>query len=217
MRDRKQEIVSRLFECCGRTYADELNIHVEQNTPSEWFKLLIFALLASTRISKNLSIRAAREVFREGWITPQRMAAATWQQRVDVLDRAGYARYDESTSRYLDATANLLLDRYKGDLRHLREVAERQPDRERALLKELKGIGDVGCDIFFRDAQAVWDELHPFADRRALNAAKQLGLGLTANELANLVDGKEFVRLIGALARCDLEHRYEEVREIVKS
>jgi len=211
MRDRKQEIISRLFECCGRTYTDELNIHVERNTPSEWFKLLIFALLASTRISKNLSVRAAREVFREGWGTPQRMAAATWQQRVDVLDRAGYARYDESTSRYLDETAKLLLDRYKGDLRHLREAAERQPNTERALLKEFKGIGDVGCDIFFRNAQAVWDELRPFADRRALNAAKQLGLGSTANELAKLVDDKEFIRLIGALARCDLEHRYEEV------
>lgn len=211
MRDRKQEIVTRLFQCCGRTYADELNIHVERNTPSEWFKLLIFALLASTRISKNLSIRAAREVFREGWTTPKRMAAATWQQRVDVLDRAGYARYDESTSRYLDQTAHLLLDRYNGDLRQLREAAERHPDRERELLKEFKGIGDVGCDIFFRDAQAVWVELRPFADGRALNAAQQLGLGSRANELAKLVEDKEFVRLIGALARCDLEHRYEEV------
>ncbi len=217
MQDRKQEIVSRLLECCGRTYAEELNIDVERDTPSEWFKLLVFALIASTRISKNLSIRAARELFREGWTTAQRMADATWQQRVDVLDRAGYVRYDESTSRYLDQTAHLLLERYKGDLRRLREAAERQPDRERELLKEFKGVGDVGCDIFFRDAQAVWDELRPFADRRALNAAEQLGLGSSASDLAKLVSAKDFVRLIGALARCDLEHRYEEIRGVVKS
>lgn len=211
MRHRKQEIVSRLLELCGRTYPDELKIHVERNTPSEWFKLLVFALLASTRISKDLSVRTAREIFKEGWTTPQKMAQTTWQQRVDVLDRGGYARYDESTSRYLGDTANLLVERYGGDLRRLREAAERQPDRERALLKEFKGIGDVGCDIFFRDAQAVWEELYPFCDRRALRAAEQLGLGSTPAELAKLASGKDFVRLVGALARCDLEKRYAEI------
>ena len=211
MRDRKQEIISRLLELCGRTYPDELDIHVERNTPSEWFKLLVFALLASTRISKDLSVRTAREIFKEGWTTPQKMAQTTWQQRVDVLDRGGYARYDESTSRYLGYTAALLVERYGGDLRRLREAAGRQPERERELLKEFKGIGDVGCDIFFRDAQAVWEELYPFADRRALRAAEQLGLGSAPAELAKLASGKDFVRLIGALARCDLEKRYAEV------
>lgn len=211
MRGRKQEIVSRLFQCCGRTYPDELNIRVERNTPSQWFKLLVFALLASTRISKDLSVRAAREIFKEGWTTPQRMAETTWEQRVGVLDRGGYVRYDESTSRYLGDTAKLLLEKYGGDLRQLREAAEHQPDRERKLLKECKGIGDVGCDIFFRDAQAVWDELRPFADNRALRAAQQLGLGKTAQELSKLVSPDQFARLVGALARCDLEKRYDEV------
>lgn len=51
------------------------------------------------------------------------MAEATWRQRTDVLNRAGYARYDESTSRMLGDTAQLLLDRYRGDLRKLREEA----------------------------------------------------------------------------------------------
>ena len=211
MRDRKQEIISRLLETCGRTFADELNIRVKRDTPSEWFKLLVYVLLSSRRIGKQLSLRAAREIFKEGWTTPQRMAKTTWEQRVQVLDRAHYVRYDYSTATYLGDTTNLLLQKYKGDLRNLREAAERQPDRERRLLKEFKGIGDVGCDIFFREAQAVWDELYPFADRRALKAALTLGLGSNPAELAKLVRRDEFVRLVGALARCDIEKRYAEV------
>ena len=211
MRDRKQEIISRLLETCGRTFADELNIRVKRDTPSEWFKLLVYVLLSSRRIGKQLSLRAAREISKEGWTTPQRMAKTTWEQRVQVLDRAHYVRYDYSTATYLGDTTNLLLQKYKGDLRNLREAAEQQPDRERRLLKEFKGIGDVGCDIFFREAQAVWDELYPFADRRALKAAQTLGLGSNPAELAKLVSRNEFVRLVGALARCDIEKRYAEV------
>ncbi len=211
MRDAKRETVSRLFQVFERTYAEELNIRVERNTPSEWFKLLVYVLLSSRRIGKSLSLRATREVFKEGWTTPQRMARTTWEQRVEILDRARYVRYDYSTATYLGDTTALLLERYKGDLRKLREAAECQPERERQLLKEFKGIGDVGCDIFFREAQAVWGELYPFADRRALNAARQLGLGAAARDLEKLVSRKDFVRLVGALARCDLENRYADL------
>ena len=211
MRNPKQDTVAQLFRVCEHTFADELKIRVERNTPSEWFKLLVYVLLSSRRIGKKLSLRAAREVFKEGWITPQRMVKTTWKLRVAVLDRAHYVRYDYSTATYLGDTADLLVERYKGDLRKLRAAAERKPDRERRLLKEFKGIGDVGCDIFFREAQAVWDELFPFADKRALRAAEQLRLGKTAHDLSSLVAHDEFVRLVGALARCDLEKRYAEV------
>lgn len=211
MKDRKQDTISRLFRIYERTYADELKIRVDRNTPSEWFKLLVYVLLSSRRIGKQLALRATQEVFKEGWITAERLARTSWEQRVEVLDRAHYVRYDYSTATYLGDTANLLIDRYRGDLRKLREAAERRPDRERQLVKEFKGIGDVGCDIFFREAQAVWDELYPFADKRALRAAEQLGLGKTPRELSRLVGRDQFVRLVGALARCDLEQRYADV------
>ena len=105
-----------------------------------------------------------------------------------ALNAAGYARYDESTSRMLGETCDLLLERYRGDLRRLREEAPRDRKRERKLLKEFKGMGDTGVDIFFREAQAAWDELYPFADRRALQAASQLGLGSDRTTLAQLVE-----------------------------
>jgi hypothetical protein len=51
-------------------------------------------------------------------------------------------------------------------------------------LKEFKGLGDVGVDIFFREVQVAWQELRPFADRRTLDAAGRLGLPKDAGKLA---------------------------------
>src|SRR5690606_14478489 len=112
MRNRKQETIARLFEVCGRTFADELNIRVERKTPSGWLKLLVYVLLSSRRSGNNLSLRATREIFEEGWTTPRRMAKTTWEQRVEVLDRAHYVRYDYRTATYLGDTTNLLLEKY---------------------------------------------------------------------------------------------------------
>ena len=88
----------------------------------------------------------------------------------------------------------MLLDRYQGDLRKLREAAGRDPQEERRLLEEFKGIGDVGADIFMREVQLVWDELYPFADRRGLSAAARLGLGDSAQALSAFVDRADFPR-----------------------
>jgi hypothetical protein len=44
-------------------------------------------------------------------------------------------------------------------------------------------------DNIFREAQVTWDELYPFADRRALQAAQRLGLGGDVRAFARLVDG----------------------------
>ena len=114
------------------------------------------------------------------------MAAATWEQRTRTLNQAGYARYDESTSRMLGDTAEMLLDRY-GATAPAARCRGRDPGRERTLLKECKGIGDVGADIFCREVQVAWSELFPFADRRALEAARRFGLEGDADSLARRV------------------------------
>lgn len=132
-----------------------------------------------------------------------------------MLNRSGYARYDERTSRMLGDSCELLLDRWGGDLRRLRDEAGRDPARERALLKEFSGLGDAGVDIFFREAQAAWDELRPFADRRARATASDLGLGDDPRALARLVDGggAALARLTAALVRTGLEKDADGVRE----
>lgn len=70
------------------------------------------------------------------------MAGATCKQRVKTLNESGYARYDERTSSMLGDTCETLLDRHGGDLRNLREGAERGPRQERELLKDLAGKKD---------------------------------------------------------------------------
>jgi hypothetical protein len=139
------------------------------------------------------------------------MASASWEDRTRILNRAGYARYDESTSRMLGDSSRMLLDRYQGDLRKLREAAGHDPREERRLIEEFKGIGEVGADIFMREVQCVWHEIYPFADQRGLSAAGKLGLGDSAEVLARLVDVADFPRLIAALVRVDLGKHHEAI------
>jgi hypothetical protein len=206
-----RDLIRRLLEGHGQTFAEELGIKLRTASPSALFRLLCFALLASARIRHEQAFSATRALTESGWSTPKSMAAASWEQRVKVLNTHGYARYDEKTSRFLADTSTLLLDRYGGDLRELREVAKRDPTRERELLRECKGIGDIGVDIFFREAQVIWDELYPFADQRALRAARKLGLPADADSLARYTPRTQFARLIAALVRVDLAKAYAKV------
>jgi hypothetical protein len=89
--------------------------------------------------------------------------------------------------------------------------AGHDPARERQLLKQLKGIGDVAVDIFFREVQLSWSELYPFADRRALQVAERLGLGGDARALTRLVEGEDFVRLVSGLVRVHLDRAYDDL------
>ncbi len=212
----EKEIVRALLELHGRTFAGEIGIPVEKNTPSPLFRLLCASLLFSTRISAELAVQAAVALAERGWTTPQKMADATRKERARTLNESGYARFDERTATMLGDTCEILLDRYRGDLRRLREEAEREPKRERSLLKELKGIGDVGVDIFFRETQSAWEELRPFADRRALDAAKRLNLGKDAEALADLVSERDLPRLAVALVRTELADDYDAVRKAAR-
>ena len=114
----------------------------------------------------------------------------------------------------LGDTAQMLVDRYQGDLRKLRDATGRDPKRERALLKECKGIGD---DIFCREAQLAWAELFPFAHRRALEVATRLGLEGEARKLARHVSRQDYPRLLAALVRAGLAKDLEGVLKAAAS
>jgi hypothetical protein len=213
----KDRLVGALLERHGRTYADELGLDLARNTPSVLFRWVCAAILLSARISSDIAMGAARALAEQGWTTAERMAGSSWEQRTRTLNHSGYARYDERTSRMLGDTASLLVEEYKGDLRKLREAAERDPRQERRLLKRFKGMGDVGVDIFFREAQIAWGELYPFADERALKAAGELGLGRSTKELAGRVSQAEFPRLIAALIRAGLAKDHHAIAEQAKA
>lgn len=204
-------VVRALLERHGQTYAEELGIRLDRAGPSALFRLLCAALLLSARISADLAVAAARALTDSGWTTPRKLADATWAQRTKVLNRAGYARYDERTSRMLEDAARHLIDAYGGDLRALRDAAGRDPRRERELLKEFKGIGDVGADIFMREVQRTWQEARPFFDDRALGSARRLGLPDDPEELARLAPRGDSARLAAALVRSALAKDHREV------
>ena len=204
--------IERLLERHGRTYCDELGIDIDKNTPSVLFRWLVASILYSARISADNATEAAQALSDAGLTTADKMAEASWQDRVDVLSANGYKRFDESYSRNLGETAEALRDTYQGDLRKLREAADEDPKEMRRLLKAFQGLGDTGVDIFFREAQVAWPELRPFADKKALQAAEKLGLPKTAKGLADRVSEAEFPRLVAALVRTDLAKDYEAVK-----
>jgi endonuclease III len=208
-------VIKELLNRHGRTYADELGIDVTADTPSPLFRLLCFALLTSARISTDIAVAAAKALADEGLTTVDKMAGSTWRQRTDILNASGYARYDESTSRMLGETADLLADRYGGDLRKLRAQANGDVAKLRRLLTECKGIGDTGANIFLREVQAVWDEVYPFADDRTLKTARRLGLKGDAEALASEVSKRDFPRLVAALVRAGLagDDEIEAIRD----
>lgn len=206
-----QRLVDALLERHGRTFTREAGIEVAENTPAPLFQVLCLSLLFSAPIQASVAVNAMRGLLDAGWTTANHMARASWQARVRVLNDAGYARFDEKTSTMLGEASNLLIERYGGDLRRLRRRAERKPAEERRLLEEFRGIGDVGVDIFFRDVQAAWPELRPFADRKALDGARRIGLPTGAAELADLVDEEDLPRLVTALVRMELAGDSERV------
>ncbi|NBE79460.1 hypothetical protein [Micromonospora rubida] len=203
-----------LLDRQGRTYAEEAGIRLADR-PGPLYQLLVLTTLLSTRIRASVAVAAARELFAAGYRTPQAMEASGWQDRVDALGRGHYRRYDERTATMLGAGARLCLDRWHGDLRRLHREAGGNRPALRRLLTGFPGIGPTGADIFLREAQQVWPDVRPYADRRTLAGAERLGLPANPDGLAGLVGGGDFGRFASALVRVALDE--ESAGEVTRA
>jgi hypothetical protein len=201
----QQSVVSGLLGRHGTTYASAAGISLTDK-PSPLFQLLVLTMLSSTRISANIAVSTARELFAAGWKTPQKLRDATWQQRVDALGRGGYRRYDESTSTKLEELATHVLDDYDGDLRRIRPAGRAGVPALQKTLTTFPRIGPVGAGIFCREVQDVWPQVSPFFDDRALASARRLGLPDDPARLAALAPDGRVGQLAAALVRADLDH-----------
>ncbi|WP_069814028.1 endonuclease [Streptomyces sp. TP-A0874] len=198
MSEKNESVVRALLDDHGRTYAQEAGIRL-RDTPAPLYQLLVLSLLLSARIKAEIAVATARALFDAGMHTPQGMADATWQQRVDALGVGGYRRYDERTATQLGQGAELLLRDYRGDLRRLRDGA-----RTAERLQEFPGIGPTGADIFLREVQGIWPEFRPRIDGKALQGAERLGLPKSSRSLAGLVSDEELPQLAAGLVRAAL-------------
>ncbi|MET9880308.1 endonuclease [Actinacidiphila glaucinigra] len=206
-----KDTVKALLDQEGHTYAEDAGIKL-RNTPQPLYQVLVAACLLSARIKASVATAAAHELFAAGMRDPRKMRDATWQQRVDALGRGHYRRYDERTATQLGDGARLLLDRYGGDLRRLRDEAGGDPDAIRRALREVPGLGPVGVEIFLREVQVVWPETGPLFDAKALKGAERLGLPARPEDLADLVPEAAYAVFAAALVRAALDrHVVEEV------
>ncbi|MER6325482.1 endonuclease [Streptomyces coelicoflavus] len=200
----QRRIVRELVGAHGQTYADEAGIRLK-DTPQPLYRLLVLAHLLSARISASIAVATARALSEAGLRDPRRMAGADWQERVDALGRGGYRRYDERTATQLGEGAELLTERWGGDLRRLRDEAEGDVPGVRRLLQEFPGVGPTGADIFLREAQLVWPEAAPYLDRKALQGAERLGLPGDPDRLLALAGKAEPAVLAAALVRAAVD------------
>ncbi|RIV41319.1 hypothetical protein [Micromonospora radicis] len=209
--DRKR--LARRLAGSGRGFAEQYGFRVTNN-PSSLFQLLCLAVLLARRGDFRRALDSAHALPAAGWDSAARLARAPHGDRVRVLCDSGQRGDVDALADLLGDLARTVTERYRGDLRRMRSAARHDPTRERMLLAALPGVDATVVDLFLREVQALWAEVAPVADKRALAAARRLGLGRSAAELAEVAGGGESERLawlVGALARIDLEHRYAEV------
>jgi endonuclease III len=204
-----RQVVRELVREHGQTFAEEAGIPLK-DTPQPLYRLLVLAHLLSARIRGSIAVDSARALYEAGLRDPRRMADADWQERVDALGRGGYRRYDERTATQLGDCAELLNDRWGGDLRRLREEADGDVGKLRRLLQEFPGMGPSGADIFLREAQRVWPEFAPRLDAKALSGARRLGLPEDQDRLVELAGDTEPAVLAAALVRASLDKEVAE-------
>ncbi|GAA1354734.1 endonuclease [Arthrobacter rhombi] len=202
MTTRDRDIVAALLARHGTTYAEEAGIALADK-PSPLYELLVLSTLLSARISSRIAVNAARELFAAGLRTPQRMTAATWQQRVNALGRGSYRRYDERTATMLGDGADLPIEAYRADLRSLRtgDLTQRQLSDA---LQQFPGIGPTGATIFLREVQDLWVLPEPVVDAKVLDGARKLGLPTDAGKLIALAPDGQRARLAAACVRAAL-------------
>ena len=200
-------IVRELLTRHGRLYAEDAGIRLADR-PGPLYQLLVLATLLSAPIPADTAVAAARELFAAGYRSPKAMSEASWQDRVDALGRGHYRRYDERTATMLGDGADLLVGKWHGDLRKLRDESGGDVRGIASRLTEFPGIGPVGASIFLREVQDVWPAVAPYVDARVTSGAHRVRLPGDREALARLLtDSGQPARLAAALVRVSLSQR----------
>lgn len=103
-----------------------------------------------------------------------------------------------------------------GDLNNLLKKAGNDRKRTRELIKGIKGLGDLGVDIFLNNVQCVWPSMAPFLDARSLKTAEELGIGTDLEAIYESLnrDPMRMSRLANGLSHVRLDKKQQEVQEV---
>jgi hypothetical protein len=205
------ELARVLIGRLGGRFSAELGIDVDAGD-AEVDKWFVAATLFGTRISTTVAERAFRVLDERGISRITQASERTWNELVELLDAAGYVRYDFRTATRLQDLATAVRDRWGGSAA---EIGRRltDPDALSAALDDLPGWGPVTVGLFLPELRGVWPGARLPLDRRAAEAALHLGW-LTATDGALEQVGTIAVRagfdardLDAALVRLALRHR----------
>lgn len=183
---------------------------ISQTVPEEGsaFLGLCAALLRTTPGAPSSALRALEALRLRGWRSAGALAAQPAEALSALLREAGYKGHAAPLARRLHAMAAHLAERWEGTPDALRLAAGGQAATLRRLLRKVPGLGEAAVDSFCQDMQVLWTELYPFAEPRALRAARRLRLGQDAATLAGNCPPEELPRLAAALAQIERQDGY---------
>lgn len=212
--DRKPTVAALLDRYRRQSFTEQAEIRLSE-APNTQYQALQLAVLLDARVRPDEAVEAFRRLRERRLSTAGHVVDAAPATVAEMLTERAYDERDadRAATAMTDAALHLQED-YGGRLQDLRGAAGHEPERERALLRGFAQMADTTIDALFREVQAHWSELLPFADKKVLDAAGRLDLPTDARRLRDLVDGDdEFVRLADCLVRVREEHGgYDAVR-----
>lgn len=205
----------RLVAGLGGRYSIEVGIDVDagDGEVERWF---VAATLFGTRISAAIALHTFTVLDAAGLVRIAQAGDFSWDELVALLDEGGYTRYDFRTATRLHAIADVIAERYGGEVTEIGRRFRCFPDLH-AALDDLPGWGPVTVDAFLRELRGVWPGAQPPADPRAVRAAGHLGLVTSTDADRGLIELLVISRTAdldirdveSALVRLTLAHRRE--------
>ncbi|KAI9045271.1 uncharacterized protein KD926_009685 [Aspergillus affinis] len=209
--DKQHPKLQKAIDQLGRAPLDGTPIAKEPLTASAEtvLAMIIDAMLKSRPISHDLSQQAINKLIEVGYHDIHKLGESSFEERTAVLRDGGYNRYREQGATNLGDLAHFVDERYDGDLNNLWEEAHHDRAKTRELIKEIKGLGDLGVELFFNNVQSVWPSIAPFVDTRSLKTADQVGLGTDLDAIYTELeeDSMKMSRLANGLSVARLEKR----------
>ena len=147
--------IEKLIQAHGKLPLEDYGLPDPLSTsPGNMLANLFNTMLTSARIAHQLATKSVKLMLDKNYHDLDTLKKSTWDERTVVLTDGGYTHYREKTSTQLGDLAEFLVTKLKGDLNTIPEEYGKTVEGVRKGLGEIKGIGNVGEDVFCDSAQA---------------------------------------------------------------